>query len=420
MAWQIIATNQTVRLELSTTDSATVVAGVSVSSATGTAINSDGSSQQIFVHGSVTGSNIGIYLGTSATSNNLGFIGTTGIVSGGTYGIILAGTGNSLVNYGMISSGDKGILLSGDGSNDKITNYGTIFATATGIESTASGSGTITLKNYGTITGGDLAYEQTSGFNTRDNITNRGIMNGDVELGAGDDSFLNLGSGVVNGRVYGGAGSDYFRLGAGEDTIYGGNDMDFLDFSRGSGVKFTLEGSFDNTGLAAGDYIREVEGVYGSLKGSDYIKGDAQANYFHGFGGTDSLYGGSNNDTLVGGTGKDILYGGTGNDVFYFNDPSEGGDKISDFTNKTGNNDSFQISYEELALAGIIGPRALLASEFYKGSTNICTGTEDRIILRTTDNTVWFDSNGKASGGLTMLADLQSGATLTYSDFSFV
>jgi len=210
-----------------------------------------------------------------------------------------------------------------------------------------------------------------------------------------------------------------------------------VDFRQSNGVRFTLDDSFDNTGLAAGDTFVFVEGVYGSRR-ADFIVGGVEDNSFDGAGGNDTLIGGAGLDSLFGGNGvdringgdgadlllggggKDIITGGLGDDEFRFGFLTDGGDVITDFSNKVGNNDRITISADELAIFGILGPRALFANEFHVGRTNIAPGAEDRIIVRTTDNTVWFDGNGRAAGGLTMLADLQAGVTLTFQDFFFV
>jgi hypothetical protein len=47
---------------------------------------------------------------------------------------------------------------------------------------------------------------------------------------------------------------------------------------------------------------------------------------------------------------------------------------------------------------------------------NLAQDADDRFVFRTTDATLWFDSNGSAAGGLTLVADLQAGATVTSAD----
>jgi Ca2+-binding RTX toxin-like protein len=303
------------------------------------------------------------------------------------------------------------------------------------VDTTIGGNGGV-FTNYGTIVGLNASFKSDFALQN-DTFVNFGTMQGDVVLGGGSDTFTNRGAGVVNGTIFGGAGTDTFILGAGAETINGGEGTDYVDFRQSNGVRFTLDDSFDNTGLAAGDTFVFIEGVYGSRR-ADFIVGGVEDNSFDGAGGNDTLIGGAGLDSLFGGNGvdringgdgadlllggggKDIITGGLGDDEFRFSFLTDGGDVITDFSNRAGNNDRITISADELAIFGILGPRALFANEFHVGRTNIAPGAEDRIIVRTTDNTVWFDGNGRAAGGLTMLADLQAGVTLTFQDFFFV
>ncbi|MGB8814916.1 MAG: hypothetical protein WCC57_17185, partial [Paracoccaceae bacterium] len=66
-------------------------------------------------------------------------------------------------------------------------------------------------------------------------------------------------------------------------------------------------------------------------------------------------------------------------------------------------------------LAGALDPRKFLTS-----TSNAAVDADDRFIFRSTDATLWFDANGSAAGGLTMIADLQAGATVTAADIVLV
>jgi Ca2+-binding RTX toxin-like protein len=436
MAMQFITSNRTAFLDLGTVDDAMVVAGVSVSSTSGIGINSNGSNQEVYVYGTVAASGTGIYLGFGAVQANTCFIGASGVVSSGFNAVTLEGMTHTAINHGTIIGLSAGIKMFGAGTGNVVQNYGTISSNNIGIsvDTTSANSGQVT--NYGLISGKFRAFESLGGT-YRDTITNFGTMQGDVLLGGGNDTFANRGAGVVNGTIFGGAGEDTFILGAGAETINGGEGTDYIDFHQSNGVRFTLDDSFDNTGLAAGDTFVSIEGVFGSRR-ADFIVGGIENNSFVGAGGNDTLIGGAGLDSLFGGIGvdqinggdgadlldgglgKDIVTGGLGDDEFRFNFLTHGGDIITDFSNRVGNNDRITINADELTIFGILGPRALSETEFHVGRTNIAPGAEDRIIVRTTDNTVWFDSNGRAAGGLTLIADLQAGVTLTFADFFFV
>ena len=58
----------------------------------------------------------------------------------------------------------------------------------------------------------------------------------------------------------------------------------------------------------------------------------------------------------------------------------------------------------------------LAAAQFQSRTDNLAQDGNDRFIFRTTDKSLWFDSNGDGSGGLTLVADLQSTASMTASD----
>lgn len=440
MATNIYTTNLTNGLDLGTSNNAIVMDAVRITNANanGTGVIANGSNQRVIVYGSVAADHSAVFMGSSVTANNTVIIGESAVLAANLFqGLGMVGSGNTVINHGSIFGTTSGVSIFGPGLGNVFQNYGTISSSGVGVlvDTTSSGNGGV-FTNYGTIVGLDESFK--SNFASQnDTFVNFGTMQGDVVLGGGSDTFSNRGAGVVNGTIFGGAGVDTFILGAGAETINGGEGTDYIDFRQANGVRFTLDDSFENTGLAAGDSFVFIEGVYGSRR-ADFIVGGIENNSFDGASGNDTLIGGAGLDSLFGGNGvdqinggdgadvvlggggKDIITGGAGDDEFRFAFLSDGGDIITDFSNRAGNNDRITISADELAFAGILGPRALLANEFHIGRTNIAPGAEDRIIVRTTDNTVWFDSNGRVTGGLTLIADLQAGVTLTFADFFFV
>ena len=440
MATQIITTNLTLSLNLGAFDTAIVMDGVRITNANanGTGLIANGSNQQVIVYGSVAAEHSGVFFGTSVSTNNTVFIGESAAITATLYqGLAMFGSANTIMNRGSIFGNTSGVSIFGPGLGNVFQNYGTISSSGVGVlVDTSSGGNGGVFTNYGTIVGLDQSFKSDFALQN-DTFVNFGTMQGDVVLGGGNDTFSNRGAGVVNGTIFGGAGTDVFILGAGEEVINGGEGTDYVDFRQSNGVRIAPDDSFDNTGLAAGDSFVFIEGVYGSQKRADLIVGGIEDNSLVGGGGNDTLNGGAGLDSLFGGSGvdqinggdggdfldgglgKDGISGGLGDDEFRFNFLTDGGDVITDFSNKVGNNDRISILADELAFAGILGPRALLATEFHVGRTNIAPGAEDRIIVRTTDNTVWFDSNGRGAGGLTLIADLQAGVTLTFADFFF-
>lgn len=282
----------------------------------------------------------------------------------------------------------------------------------------------------------------------------------------GNDRLMGLGGADV---MAGGAGRDYLDGGAGNDLIltrgdgdrlFGGADQDTLRFVSNSGVTVNLyrgtssvnvqfwqfenvtgTGGADN--LAGDAWANLLDGgagndVLAGFGGNDHLLGAAGSDILYGNDGADRLFGGDGNDVLrgadqddllsgdagqdilSGGAGRDQLTGGLGNDAFDFLTLAEvqtGADRITDFTSVVGNNDMIRVG---AALGGGLAAGLLSAGRFVAHASNLAIDPDDRFIFRTTDATLWFDSNGVASGGLTLLADLQNGAMLTAADILII
>jgi Ca2+-binding RTX toxin-like protein len=262
----------------------------------------------------------------------------------------------------------------------------------------------------------------------------------DVARGYGGDDFM-YGNGGAD-QLYGGDGNDNLYGGAGNDTLDGGAGIDRLEGGLGddiyilatsgdtvvelatagmdgtdevrAGYSYTLGANLENlvlTGTSA------INGTGNSL--ANRITGNGAANVLKGLDGNDTLLGLDGNDRLTGGGGKDSLTGGMGDDAFQFNGTLDGGDFIMDFSNVSGNNDHFRISAAGFG-GGLVAGTTLAASQFRARADNLAQDSDDRFIFRTTDQTLWFDSNGNASGGLTLVADLQAGAVMTSADILLV
>ena len=364
-------------------------------------------------------------------SNNI-LLTSTGLVQGNN-AIVSIGPSLDLSNAGVIKGDSNGLILTGMASDGAIgswiVNSGTISGSSSGISDGASlgfanttgGHDGARIDNSGLI----AAFAEGTAIRfddlgiAHDILRNSGLILGDVRLGGGNDLYEARGTGEVIGTVYGGAGNDRFRPGFAEETLDGGAGTDVLDFTATSGIAVALDASFDSTGVADGDVYLAMENVLGSRTGADRIMGNSADNRIVSRGGNDSLGGGAGNDRLEGGYGSDTLTGGAGNDSFVYLSPTEGRDQVTDFSSATvGNNDNFRIlasGFEGGLVAG-----ALSATRFQSRTDNLAQDANDRFIFRTTDTTLWFDKDGTGTAAPVMLADLQSGATMTAADFLLI
>ncbi len=384
--------------------------GVVVSTDDFFAIIGSGSNHTAHIEGAVAGA-YGVFLGDNPDldSGNAVVIASTGVVYGELFGVVIQCTNARLDNFGLLSGG---AYFNGNGLGvSRIDNAGDIIG---GVNEAIrhAGTETLSLSNTGTIRGAVAAFLST-GATATDLIRNRGEMIGDILLGGGDDRYDGRG-GFVDGTVYGEDGSDTFRPGSGIEVFDGGTGADTLDFRSTSGVRVYLDGSGLNTGTAVGDDYIGIENVQGSALGADVLVGDAANNVLRGYGGVDTLSGGNGLDVFFGGAGIDRLTGGLGDDRFVFEKPGDGGDVISDFGAVVGNNDRFY--FDDAGFGGGLLVGALAAAQFQTRADNIAQDSNDRFIFRTTDQTLWFDANGNVAGGLTLVADLQTGATVTTAD----
>jgi Ca2+-binding RTX toxin-like protein len=325
-----------IRHDLGLIDNLYIGTGIRSISTNNVAVRGAGEVHSVHVLGTLFGAFGGIIIeanGEVANSNAV-VIGKTGQVGSERTAISLAGTNNSVVNYGEITSLTASAIVFGNGGTDgrisKLINRGSISGDASAVN---AGGNPVLIRNYGDITGNygpsistgigddivqnygtlDGNVELNDGLNK---VVNRGLIVGDVITGLGADTIDNRG-GTITGDIRLGAGNDVFRPGAEEETVDGGADRDNLDFSRSGGVQFALDGSVVATGIASGDIYLNFENLIGSSTGADVLIGNGLANYLAGNGGNDLLSGLAGDDTLEGGHGNDILEGGIGIDELY-------------------------------------------------------------------------------------------------------
>lgn len=192
-----------------------------------------------------------------------------------------------------------------------------------------------------------------------DAIINRGNITGDIYLGLGNDNYT-AGAAGLSGDIYGGTGNDVVNARGGDQSIFGEDGNDFLrggegndsldggfgaDWLRGgqgadvlngwagtdwadyitssAAVTVDLAAGVGTGGDAQGDTYLFIERVYGSNH-NDTITGNSGVNYLRGAGGNDVLNGGGGVDYLQGDAGADALDGGAGGDYAYYASSTSG------------------------------------------------------------------------------------------------
>ncbi len=169
--------------------------------------------------------------------------------------------------------------------------------------------------------------------------------------------------GLGDDTISGGNGINFLIGDAGNDTLIGGDDNDVLDGGTGADIMTGGKGNDTYYVDNVGDIVNEnglndgIDRVYATvsfsltgtasavenaylfgigdfnLTGNDLnniLAGNDRNNVLDGGLGNDTLSGGAGNDTLIGGSGNDTLTGGAGADTFVFGSGS-GQDRITDF-----------------------------------------------------------------------------------------
>ena len=277
----------------------------------GVAIQGDGSSVKIGNSGTIDAWHGVELFGDHQSVVNNGTINVEGM------GLSSLHANNSLINNGTIKThasamGDVDGMVA-DGGNKVVNSAsGLIDVTGNGLTVQSAGGEVTTVTNFGTVRGDNLSFYGWAGD---DKIVNRGVMDGNIEMNSGDDTFDGVG-GSLKGTVMGGFGDDTYIIdkanfhlaekpGDGTDTVQ-------------SKVTWTLGKEFENLKLIGSTAINGK----GNVLGNDML-GNSKANTLSGLGGADDLDGGKGNDMLTGGMGAD---------TFHFS-KGEGRDTITDFTN---------------------------------------------------------------------------------------
>ncbi|MFM2279769.1 MAG: hypothetical protein RLZZ444_2000 [Pseudomonadota bacterium] len=284
---------------------------------------------------------------------------------------ITTGPKSVVENFNRII-GDTGVSIDGG----RIVNHESAIistpAGGTAIEN--QGTRTLTIINDGQVQGDLYAI---AGGNGREVVVNRGIMEGAINLGDGNDRFDNRG-GTIDGDITGGGGDDVFTTDSNVSRLLevfgGGTD------TVNSTVSYVLSADVEKLVLLG--------------TGNTTGKGNASGNGLTGNSGNNKLFGQGNNDFLDGGAGNDTLSGGSAigdEDTFYFK-TGYGRDTIIDFQDNTD-----KLSLNGLnGVTGFIDLKAHHVMENAAGDLVIFSGqdrliVEDMTITKLTSIDVYFD-----------------------------
>lgn len=168
------------------------------------------------------------------------------------------------------------------------------------------------------------------------------------------------------------------------------------------------------TGGAGSDTISGFEHLTGS-QFNDRLIGSAGAN---------KIVGDSGNDVVIGDAGADTLTGGGGDDAFRYRTPTEGSDIILDFFNSTTEADKIRIIKSGFLIPARIAVDAAVAADDFglhyfvdgaatAGNAPAATEAHGQFLFNTTSNELFWDSNGTAAGGTTLIATLNTALQAT-------
>jgi serralysin len=249
------------------------------------------------------------------------------------------------------------------------------------------------------------------------------------EMGEYLETLIGSGSGQEltgnkqSNTIYAGWGEDELSGGsAGNDRLYGGGGNDtYIIGHVGERPIEEADNGYDKVISNIFSYTlnESIESLAGNLTTGQILRGNATDNdisanigsdSLNGSDGSDTLAGRGGNDFLVGGDGVDSLSGGTGSDAFAFESVGLGdhikdferGDKIWLVSADFGKLPTGRIANQNF----VIGNKALDSNDFF--------------LFRTSDKTLWYDSDGNGTNAAVLVADLDNGYNLAAADIVIV
>jgi serralysin len=281
------------------------------------------------------------------------------------------------------------------------------------------GTGTLQFKNIENLNTGDGndVINNASGTIVSSLLVPSNIPT--IDGGAGTDT-LALAANIANVLFIAGRGPAndvvvFSGLGSGSVTtatqikgtglLFSQSATSYLNF-KGIETLNTGIGNDKVTGSVLKDIVILGDGVdvANMGDGDDSVFGEA---------GVDTINGGNGKDSIMGGIGADKLTGGAGADTFFYVNTADSTDVITDFAA-----DDF-LAFKGTVF-GSLTKGAVAAKNFWTNKTGVAHDADDRFIFNTTDDTLWYDSNGNAAGGAFKMADMNIAFNLTAADIVIV
>jgi Ca2+-binding RTX toxin-like protein len=165
-----------------------------------------------------------------------------------------------------------------------------------------------------TLDGGNAAdwasYANATGSVTVDLVTGR-------STGAdGNDSLIRI-EAVLGGNfddsLLGDSLANTLEGGLGNDTLVGGNALDYVSYLNASGSVTVNLGAGSSAGADGNDSLIGIEGILGSDHDDSLLGGNGDSQFFYSYSGNDTIIAGDGNSQFIfAGDGADSLTGGNG------------------------------------------------------------------------------------------------------------
>ncbi|PPJ46822.1 peptidase [Rhizobium sp. KAs_5_22] len=356
-----------------------------------------------------------IDLNPETYSDTGGLIGNLGIARGTIIENATGGSGNDIL-YGnsaanVLNGGSGNDVLFGRGGADTLNGGigNDTYALTNENDTVIDSGGTDTITS--TISRTLAAYATIERLTLTGSANINGTGNGLANIITG-----NAGNNVLDGAagldtLIGGLGNDTYMLGAENDTVTdsGGNDAIVSTITRSlvgyaTIERLTLRGS------------SSINGTGNAL--DNVIVGNGANNTINGGAGDDTILGGAGVDRLYGSIGNDTLTGGTGIDAFVFHSAPNAATNVDTITDFSVADDVIWLENSVFTALGAAG--ALASTAFVRNTSGLAEDASDRLIYESDTGELYYDTNGSAAGGSTLIAVLNPSLLLTHLDFAVI